>query len=1243
MGEQKIISSVTQTFDRLERVSTLVVYAILLLAAGVMIVVPLRVGDWLTISFTGPYLVGLIFLAAGIEVFVFRRRDFTGKAFAVFAAAMAVVVAAYFDAITTQRLIQVWALSLSLTGGALVNLALVYPEENPWIHRWPFLSWAGYLLALLLYAFTAVLPSSSGWPLLFIQIFASLGMVFFLGMMFYLHYRSTSPVVQEQTRIILFGSLVAFGPLGLYFILGPLLHQVGYSPLWLIFTAVFPIAIGYTLMRYRLLQMDYVINQLALYSLLTLLAALGYSLLVSGLALILGSAFRANNPFLIGFIVFVLAFLFNPLRARIQDLVDKVFARSQVFYRERLQDYSHELTRSTKLQDIVNLLRQYIQDTLLPDKVHIYVYDTLTENYFAAADKNGKATSDLRFSSDNPLPQYLIKNHAPLFLADLRHLPDGLKSEQARLSLLGAVLYIPLPGLQKLAGWLALLPRQSGLSYSGHDVGYLESLADQTALAIERAQVVNDLERHVHEMNVLTRISRGINITLTFDDILELIYAQSNLLIPTRDFFISLFDEYSDMIYHAFYLENDERLNEHENIPIPYGQGMEREIIKTRHPIVTDDYGRECHTRGTLPAIRGVFSWIGVPLNTGAETIGVISLGSRDSSVIFTEEQAGLLQAIADQAAGAIVKTRLLQDAERRARQLTTLNEVARSMSSTLELAPLLNQITKSAVEILNCEAGSLLLVDTQTDELVFEVVIGGAGADLLGQRLPPGTGLVGKAVNTREAIIVNDVRRSKDWFEKTDQESGFTTNDLLVVPMIFQDKVTGVIEVLNRRDGLPFTPDDQEFLTAFTSQAAVALENARLYTSTDQVLASRVEELSVMQRIDRELNASLDVNRAMRITLEWAMRQSRVPAGLIGMTEEKGVRVIASQGYSNELEDFKDGLIPQDFPAITNAFKTGQPQFIQLSDSSNGRQAVLSGAASQVAIPIRRETDVIGVMMLENDQPVSYPDETLAFLSRLSDHAAIAIANARLYAEVQAANQAKSDFVSFVSHELKTPMTSIRGFADLLASGIVGPVNENQATFLSTIRSNVERMATLVSDLADVSRIEAGRLRLDVAAVPVAEIVEEVVRSTRAQIMEKQQELEVSIPDDLPAMWGDRMRLIQIVTNLVSNAYKYTPEAGHITVTAELSDQPLEQGTTQVIHLAVKDNGFGISPEDQKNIFQKFYRAEDQKVRDAPGTGLGLNITKQLVELQGGQIWFESKFRVGTTFHMTIPIAESA
>jgi len=508
---------------------------------------------------------------------------------------------------------------------------------------------------------------------------------------------------------------------------------------------------------------------------------------------------------------------------------------------------------------------------------------------------------------------------------------------------------------------------------------------------------------------------------------------------------------------------------------------------------------------------------------------------------------------------------------------------------------------------------------------------------NLLGQRIPAGTGIVGRAVQLRSPVIENDGQRSPTRYEAPDRQTGFISRSLLAVPMQVKDRVLGVIEVINRRDGLPFVDDDQNLLTAFAGQAAVAIENARLLALTDQELTETVEELQVMGRIVRELNASLEVARAMRTTLEWAMRRSNAEAGLIGMIEGDHLRLMAQQGYDDILTSEADSHMPLELPSLRAAIESGQPS--QISLLSNGAKGILPIAHTQIIVPIRRETQVIGLILLES---TSDSQGNLTFLNQLSDSAAIAIANAQLYDEVQRANLAKSDFVSFVAHELKNPMTSIKGYTELLAAGSVGQINEMQANFLTTIRSNVERMSALVSDLNDNAKIEANRLRLDYKAVDVGDIVDEVLRSTKRQVEDKRQNIELQLIPDLPQVWADRLRVAQVLTNLVSNAHKYTPEGGQILLGAEATNNQWDpEGAKRVVHLWVKDNGIGINIEDQNKIFQKFFRSDDMKAREVPGTGLGLNITKSLVEMQGGRIWFDSEFRKGTTFHFTIPVAE--
>jgi len=1069
-----------------------------------------------------------------------------------------------------------------------------------------------------------------------IYFFDAFAILFHLGMTIYRGTAAQSPVVKSQARVVLIGILFSLGPIGIWLVLFPF-GIVNFSPYLFLFLILFPLTIGYSILRYRLVRTDIWLRQGVVYSILTIAAVLGYAVIVSGISLIFKTVMPTDNPFIIGGLIFFLAVALDPFRKIVLNLVDSTFFRGQQVYNQKLRDFSHQMTSVLDIQNVGRILREQIMDTLAPEYVHIYTFDPINDQYVSLMDIDGRPSSDVRFSTKSALVNYFANENIPLYL-DGATLPADLKAEETRMNLLGAKLFIGLAGKDGPTGWLALGQRLSGQPYTPQDLTFLENLADQSSVAIGRVQTVANLERRIQEMNALTRVSQGVNITLTFDDVMELIFAQTGQIIPASEFHVTLYSKAGDYYYYAFCVEDRERLEERETIPLPVNLGLGQEVTRKGRPILTQDYLRECQARNVNPSFQDVFTWMGVPLNAGAETIGSLGIGSRDANVTYSRAQLDLLQAIADQTAGAIVKARLLQETQQRAYQLSTLNDLTRQLTSTLELEPLLHNILENAVSILNCEAGSLFLVDEQTDDLIFKVTVGPpTSADLIGQRVPAGSGIVGQAAKERVPVVENQAQDSPTRFAAADQQTGFTSKSLLAVPLLFKDRVIGVIEVINRMDGLPFIEDDQTLLSAFAGQAAVAIENARLYTLTDQKLAARVEELSVMQRIDRELNASLEVDRAMRITLEWALRQSKAEAGLIGILADDNLRVMAEQGFDDLEERYKDGLLPLDMPTAQSAVETSQSQ--QVSLQSDDEVSILPGAHTQIVIPIRREAGVIGLLFLES---VSDSQQDIAFLNRLSDHAAIAISNAQLYDEVQQANDAKSEFVSFVAHELKNPMTSIKGYTELLSGGAVGSINEMQTNFLHTIHANVERMSTLVSDLNDNSKIEAGRLRLDYTAVNVSDVVDEVIRSTSRQIEEKKQEIQVQVPNSLPNIWVDKTRVSQVLTNLISNAYKYTPEGGKIIAGAEMTvNQWDPEGAEQVVHIWVKDDGIGISQEDQHKIFSKFFRAEDEKAREVPGTGLGLNITKSLVEMQGGKIWFESEYREGTTFHFTVPVAE--
>ncbi|HSH02259.1 MAG TPA: ATP-binding protein [Anaerolineae bacterium] len=230
-------------------------------------------------------------------------------------------------------------------------------------------------------------------------------------------------------------------------------------------------------------------------------------------------------------------------------------------------------------------------------------------------------------------------------------------------------------------------------------------------------------------------------------------------------------------------------------------------------------------------------------------------------------------------------------------------------------------------------------------------------------------------------------------------------------------------------------------------------------------------------------------------------------------------------------------------------------------------------------------------------------------------------------------ANKAKSSFVSIVSHELKNPITSIIGYTDLLAKNAMGPVSDPQKKFLQIIYNNAERMQLIISDLSDISRIETGQLNLTITTLSLPDTLKDTILPLEQQIKDKQQELNLEIPDDLPLVLADRARLIQILTNLISNAYKYTPNEGQITITADTNYYSMPPS----VEIAVRDTGMGIPDDEQTQIFQQFFRSST--TGGISGTGLGLHITRQLVELQDGVIWFESRYGEGTTFTFTLPI----
>lgn len=563
----------------------------------------------------------------------------------------------------------------------------------------------------------------------------------------------------------------------------------------------------------------------------------------------------------------------------------------------------------------------------------------------------------------------------------------------------------------------------------------------------------------------------------------------------------------------------------------------------------------------------------------------------RDYWTARLEELSTLLEELAEE--------RAASDQHRR---MAALYEVSKALGLSLDLTTVLNQVMDAIIQLTGAERGFLMLLG-RDGNLEVRVARNMDRETLAEGDLAVSQSVIRLVAETGEQVLTTNAATDPRFSGKTSIVA-HNLRSILCVPLRARGEIIGVIYVDNRVRSGVFNQSDLETLATFAAQAAMVIENARLFTLTDEALARRVEELSRLQEIDRELNETLDFAEVMGRTLNWAVRMTNADNGAIGLidVEQGQTRVVAQHGEA---------------PAAVTAM---------LADG----QAVSNGGS--LTVPIQREGRVIGVIALDRKDGRSFDLEALALVSRMADHAAIAIENARLYEEVRRANQAKSEFVSVMTHELRVPMTSIKGYAEML--GMVGELNEQQKSFLEIIRNNIARMSVQVSDLSDIARIESGRLKIEIEeGIRLRQVLDDVLASIKAEIEKRRHTIVVDLPDELPSVRADPQRLTQVLTNLVNNAIKYTPDGGTITIRAWQVDN--------CVRCAVQDTGIGMEPEEVGRLFAKFWRSEDRFVREQPGTGLGLAIAKNLVEMQGGSMQVESQKGLGSTFSFTLPVSE--
>jgi signal transduction histidine kinase len=573
----------------------------------------------------------------------------------------------------------------------------------------------------------------------------------------------------------------------------------------------------------------------------------------------------------------------------------------------------------------------------------------------------------------------------------------------------------------------------------------------------------------------------------------------------------------------------------------------------------------------------------------------------------ITVENRAVLQGILKDLDGLSQDLRISHEQSR----LAALYSVSHALGSSLDLDEVLNQVMDAVIGLTHAERGFLVLLEENSaEEWRLRAARNYSQETLQPKDMEISRTVVNSVIQSSQGLLTTDARNDPRFAEQNSVVF-YALRSIMCAPLLSRGKAIGAIYVDNRAQSGLFSLSDLELLNAFASQAAVALENAWLYTRTDQALAQRVAVLETLAQVDRELNKRLDFDLVVEITRNWVMQVSRAAQGWVLLIQE--------DLQKDKFVSFPPGFSETGDPLIENALEELK---YQLSPAT-------TGSLSHLVVPILHSSKPLGVIVVDRAEPFTALDAQ--FLSHLCGRAAAAIENARLYQAVQNANQTKTKFVSVVTHELRTPMTSIKGYTDLICQGAVGAVNEQQVSFLNIVRNNVDRMSALVSDLSEISRIETGRLKLECSFIQVQGYIEEVARSLQPKLEEKKQSLDADFQPNLSHVFADPNRLMQILTNLVSNACKYTPVGGQIHIRAYQQDQ--------MVRIDVIDNGIGISLEDQGRLFSQFFRSEDPAVREELGWGLGLSVTKLIVELMGGKIEFTSTYGKGSTFWFTLPI----
>ncbi len=845
---------------------------------------------------------------------------------------------------------------------------------------------------------------------------------------------------------------------------------------------------------------------------------------------------------------------------------------------------------------------------LLPLLKTVLDYDTATlwlrdedRLYISAASGFTDEQSRLGITvqvEDSLLFQQMTATRTAILVPDVRadeRFPSLVEPEY--LSWMG----VPLVAKDELIGLIALEKKPVG-AYSTEDVQAATTFASQAAVALENARLFEESNQRAAELNqrserlaLLNRLSGELGASLDVDYILRLTAQQLVQALGVDRAAAILVDDQG-----RFQIQVVEPADREEKLPrlLPDLPWL-RHLRETQGIFSTDNLAGERSASALIPHLmRGdaVSSLLAVPVVSGANFHGWFLL-MMSEIYRFSEQEIELARTICNQAGIAIQNGRLFAethrlttDLERRVEERTeeltrehrnsqTLLRIITELSTSLDLDQVLHRALKVLVESTGAGQAAILLAQSpniyQTGTPLADFSKGKTGLENDIHRW---------VMKHREPALIDDIGQDARW--KVDPDSMPAYRSAACVPLIVGEDVLGTLLLLHPETSF-FLLEQIDLFEASARQIAISLNNAELFG----LIRDQAERLGGMLR-EQQIEASRSRAILEAVADGVLVTDSQNKITLFNKSAETILDLKADRVMNRPIEDFI-GLFGK-------ASRTWAQTISTWSQDPTAYQSV-EPFSEQVDLDNQK---VVSVHLA----PVYWRNQFLGTVSTFRD----------ITHEVQV-DRLKSEFVANVSHELRTPMTSIKGYTEILLMGAAGEVGEQQRHFLEIIKENTERLSALVNDLLDIARMETGRVRLNIQPVQLDELAQEVFQDIqrRAQEENKNIDIQLDITGSIPEIAGDRERIRQVLGNLLSNGYNYTPDGGKVI----LHIQPVEKG----VQVDVEDNGIGIHPSVHHRIFDRFYRGEDPLVLATAGFGLGLALSRSIVEMHGGQIWFKS------------------